>query len=264
MAVELPRNAFKLALAQGRPQVGFWMSLTSPVATEIVAGAGFDWLLIDMEHSANDLPEVAQHLRAAEGGTAEPVVRPPWSEPVILKRLLDLGVRTFLLPMIQSADEARTAVAATRYPPRGIRGVTTSSRANRYGRIKTYFEEAEAEICVLVQTETRRSAAAVEAIAAVDGVDGVFIGPSDFSADFGRPGRWTDPDIWQEILATGRRVTEAGKSAGFLSASEPRNLEAFAEGFHFIAVGADTSVLRENADGLVNSYSEALRKQTRI
>jgi 4-hydroxy-2-oxoheptanedioate aldolase len=260
MPVDLPRNAFKRAIAEGRPQIGLWLTLTSPVATEVAAGAGFDWLLIDMEHSANDVADVAAHLRAAEGGTAEPIVRPPWNEPVITKRLLDQGVRSFLFPMVQSVAEAEAAVAATRYPPDGIRGVAMSSRANRYGRVKDYFGRASEEICVLVQTETRRSAAIAHELAAVDGVDGVFIGPSDFSADFGRPGQWTSPDIWNAILDTGRRIKAAGKAVGFLSGVQDKNLELLAEGFTFVAVGNDTALLAERTDTLVRTYAEALAR----
>src|SRR3982074_3684017 len=164
MRNDLGGNKFKRALAAGTPQIGLWMSLTSPVATEVAAGAGFDWLLIDMEHSANDLSEVVQHLPAAEGGTAEPIVRPPWNEPVLVKRLLDQGITSFLFPFVQSAEEARRAVAATRYPPKGIRGVAGTMRANRWGRVPDYINRAEDEICVLVQVETRKAVGGVEEV----------------------------------------------------------------------------------------------------
>src|SRR6266404_9782180 len=154
MRNDLPRNEFKRNLAAGKAQIGMWLTLCSPTATEAAAGAGFDWLLIDMEHSPNELPDIAHHLRAAVGGTAEPVVRVPWNEPVIVKRLLDIGARTLLFPFVQSAEEARRAVAATRYPPQGIRGFAGTTRANRYGRVADYAKRASEEICVLVQCET--------------------------------------------------------------------------------------------------------------
>ena len=165
MRNDMPQNRFKRALAAGTPQIGLWMSLGSPAATEVAAGSGFDWLLLDMEHSPNELPDIAHHLRAAEGGTAEPVVRVPWNEPVMVKRLLDVGARTLLFPFVQSAEEARRAVAATRYPPRGIRGFAGTTRANRYGRVADYAKRAAEEICVLVQCETRKAVADIAAIA---------------------------------------------------------------------------------------------------
>src|SRR5882672_748543 len=185
MIDDLPQNKFKRALAAKQTQIGLWMSLTSPFATEVVAGAGFDWILLDMEHSANDLPEIVHHLRAAQGGTAEPIVRVPWNEPVMVKRVLDVGAQSLLFPFVQSADEARRAVAATRYPPNGIRGVAGLTRANRYGRVKDYAKRAADELCVLVQVETQQALGEIEAIAAIDGVDGLFIGPADLSASMG-------------------------------------------------------------------------------
>src|SRR5215472_14975575 len=176
-------NRFKRALAAGTRQIGFWLNFASPTVTEVCAGAGFDWLLIDMEHSPNELPDVVQNLRACVGGTAEPVVRVPWNEPVMVKRLLDQGARSFLFPFVQSADEARRAVAATRYPPKGIRGFAGTTRANNYARVAGYHKRAHEEICVLVQCETRKAVAEIPAIAAVDGIDGIFIGPADLAAD---------------------------------------------------------------------------------
>ena len=254
MRNELRENRFKRALIAGTPQIGLWLSLTSPVATEIAAGAGFDWLLIDMEHSANDLPEVVHHLRAAEGGTAEPIVRVPWNEPVMVKRVLDQGATTLLFPFVQSADEARRAVAATRYPPKGIRGVAGTVRANRYGRVADYINRAADEICVLVQVETRRSLTAIEDIAAVEGVDGIFIGPADLSADFGRHNKWTEPEVWNAIINAGQRIKAAGKSAGFLSGIEKECRDVLAAGFGFVAVGSDAGLLARQTEALVRTY----------
>jgi 4-hydroxy-2-oxoheptanedioate aldolase len=254
MRSDLPQNSFKRGLASGKPQIGLWLSMTSPVATEIVAGAGFDWVLVDMEHSANDLAEVASHLRAAEGGTAEPVVRVPWNEPVIVKRILDVGARSLLLPFVQSAEEARRAVQATRYPPKGIRGVAGTTRANRYGRVADYVKRCEDEICVLVQVETRKAHAAIEEIAAVDGVDGIFIGPADLSADFGHPGQWQRPEIWTAIMEAGARIKKAGKAAGFLSAREDEVRKVLEAGWNFVAVGADVGILARQSEALVKAY----------
>jgi 4-hydroxy-2-oxoheptanedioate aldolase len=254
MRTDLPQNNFKRGLASGKAQIGLWLSMTSPVATEIVAGAGFDWVLVDMEHSANDLSEVAAHLRAAEDGTAEPVVRVPWNEPVIVKRILDVGARSLLFPFVQSAEEARRAVQATRYPPKGIRGVAGTTRANRYGRVPDYVKRCEDEICVLVQVETRKAHAAIEEIAAVDGVDGIFIGPADLSADFGHPGQWQRPEIWAAIMDAGVRIKKSGKAAGFLSARDDEIRKVLEAGWNFIAVGADVGILARQSEALVKAY----------
>ena len=158
----------------------------------MIAGAGFDWLLLDTEHSPNEVVMVLGQLQAAVGGTAHPVVRPLWNDAVMIKRLLDIGVQSFLIPYVQNADEARRAIAATRYPPRGVRGFAVATRASGFGRIKDYHARSEAELCVFLQIETRDALGHLEAIAAVDGVDGVFIGPG-----ISRPtlAIWAIPDI---------------------------------------------------------------------
>jgi 2-keto-3-deoxy-L-rhamnonate aldolase RhmA len=257
MRNDLPHNRFKRALAEKRPQIGLWMTLASANATEVVAGAGFDWFVHDMEHSANDVPQLADHLRAAEGGTAEPMVRVPWNEPVVVKRVLDQGARTLLFPFVQSAEEARRAVAATRYPPKGIRGVAGVTRATRFGRIADYFSRAEAELCIVVQVETRKAVAAIEEIAAVDGIDGIFVGPADLSADFGHPNDWLRPEIWNAIIDAGTRIQKAGKAAGFLSAREDDCRKVLAAGFGFVAVGSDTGILARQSEALVKLYKSA-------
>ena len=257
MQDDLPHNRFKRALKAGEVQIGLWLSTCSPVSTEAASGAGFDWLIIDMEHSANEVPDVLNHLRAAEGGTAEAIVRLSWNEPVLVKRLLDIGARTLLFPFVQSADEARKAVAATRYPPNGIRGVAGVTRANRFGRVPNYFKRAEEEICVLVQVETRKAASVIEEIAAVDGVDGVFIGPADLSADMGYPNDWDRPEVWPTILDAGARIRKAGKSAGFLSGKESDCRKVLEGGFNFVAVGSDLGLVARGADALVKTYSNA-------
>jgi len=254
MIDDLPRNNFKRALAAGASQIGLWLSMTSPVATEVVAGAGFDWVLVDMEHSANDLVDVVAHLRATVDGSAEPVVRVPWNEPVLVKRLLDAGARSLLFPFVQNAEEARRAVAATRYPPKGIRGVAGTTRANRYGRVKDYAKRVEDELCVLVQVETQQALAQIEAIAAIDGVDGLFIGPADLSASMGHLGNWQRPEIWQAIISAGERIRKAGKAPGFLSAREEECRTTLAAGFQFVAVGSDIGILARQSEALARNY----------
>lgn len=250
----LPRNAFKQTLARGERQVGLWSGLCSPIAAEIIAGAGFDWIVIDGEHAPNDVPSLLAQLQAMRGGTAEPVFRIPWNDAVIVKRVLDVGARSILIPFVQSADEARKAVAATRYPPLGIRGVAVVPRANDYGRISQYHKNAHLDICVLVQIETRAALAEIEAIAAVEGVDGIFIGPSDLAADCGHLGNPGHPEVQVAIEDAGRRIRAAGKSAGILSGSLDHVESLFEMGFNFTAVGSDVGILARNAEQIAARF----------
>src|SRR6202051_4802233 len=206
-----PRNAFKQALASCQRQIGLWSGLCSPIVAEIIAGAGFDWIVIDGEHAPNDIPSLLAQLQAMRGGTAEPVFRVPWNDPVIIKRPLDVGARSLLIPFVQNAEEARRAVAATRYPPLGIRGVSVTPRANDYGRVQNYHKNAHLDTCVLLQVETRTAVKEMEAIAAIDGVDGIFIGPSDLAADFGHLGNSKHPDVMAALKDAATRIRAAGK-----------------------------------------------------
>ncbi|MCU1239193.1 MAG: 2-dehydro-3-deoxyglucarate aldolase, partial [Candidatus Solibacter sp.] len=184
----LPPNHFKSALLEGRPQVGLWSSLCSNIVAEIICNSGFDWIVIDTEHAPNEVPGLLSQLQAMVKGTAEPVVRCAWNDAVLMKRILDIGARSLLVPFVQNAEEARLAVAATRYPPLGIRGVSVAPRANLYGRVPNYHGRAHEEICLLVQVETAAAVNEIESIAAIEGVDGIFIGPSDLAADLGHLG----------------------------------------------------------------------------
>jgi 4-hydroxy-2-oxoheptanedioate aldolase len=249
--VKIAPNPFRAALAAGKPQVGVWSSLASPVGAEILAGAGFDWVLIDMEHSVNELPGVLHQLQIYAGTPTHPVVRPPWNEPVAIKRLLDQGVFSLLLPMVQDAAEARAAVAACRYPPRGLRGVSLNHRGNGFGAARAeYLARWEDEVAVLVQIETRAALAEGEAIAAVDGVTGVFFGPADLSADFGHLGQPAHPEVTAAIRAGGAKVRALGKPAGILAADAEAARVWLDEGFGFVAGGADSALLAQAARGL--------------
>ena len=252
--MDFPVNRFKQGLREGRQLVGLWSSLSSAAATEILADSGFDWILIDSEHAPNEVPMVADQLRAASLGRATPVVRPPWNDAVNLKRLLDVGVQTLLVPFVQSPEEAARAVAATRYPPQGIRGVASVHRANRYGRIPDYFARANDEMCVLVQLETRAAVDALEGIAAVDGVDGVFIGPSDLAASLGHLGNNAHPDVRRMIEDACRRAGAVGIPLGILAPLEADATAYLAMGFSFVAVGSDVVVLRKGCDALVKLF----------
>jgi 4-hydroxy-2-oxoheptanedioate aldolase len=254
--MDLAVNRFKQALGGGRRLVGLWSALSSAAATEIVADSGFDWILIDMEHAPNETPMVADQLRAASLGCASPVVRPAWNDPVIIKRLLDVGVQTLLVPYVQSPEEAARAVAATRYPPRGVRGVASVHRANRYGRVAEYYARSDDQMCVLVQLETRGALEALEAIAAVEGVDGLFVGPSDLAASLGHPGNNAHPDVRRTIEAACRRARALGKPIGILAPIEADARAYLEMGFTYVAVGSDIVVLRKGCDALVKMFKE--------
>ncbi|MDU0342899.1 HpcH/HpaI aldolase family protein [Bosea rubneri] len=252
--MDLPRNAFKAALARGELQIGLWSSLCSPIVAEIIGYSGFDWILVDTEHSPNEPPAVLAQLQALQAGTATPIVRPAWNDPVLLKRLLDIGAQAVLVPFVQNAEEAAKAVAACRYPPAGIRGITVSGRGSRYGRVPDYLKRADAEICVLVQVETGEALSQLEAIASVDGVDGVFIGPADLSASLGHIGNPGHPEVQEAIKGAAARLTAIGKPAGILTASEADARRYIEWGYRFVAVGSDLGLLAKNADALAKTF----------
>lgn len=252
----LPRNAFKQALAKQERQVGLWCGLANPIAAEILAGAGFDWIVIDGEHAPNDITTLLPQLQAMRGGTAEPVFRVPWNDMVIIKRALDVGARSLLIPFVQNADEARKAVAAARYPPLGIRGVSVTPRANDYGRIANYHRNAHLDLCILVQLETKDALNEIEAVAAVEGVDGIFIGPSDLAAAFGQLGNPRHPDVQAAIKEAAARIRVAGKSAGFLTGNPDDAETLFAMGYNFTAVGSDVGILARNAEATAARFKK--------
>jgi len=252
--MDMPKNTFKQAIREGRPQIGLWTSLCSNIAAEVIAGAGFDWVLLDTEHAPNELPMVFAQLQAMVGGTAAPVVRPAWNDIVILKRLLDIGAQNLLIPYVQNAAEARAAVAATRYPTQGTRGVAVLFRANHYGRIKDYHQRVQEELCVLVQIETRAAVENIEAIAAVEGVDGLFIGPSDLAAALGHLGESGHPEVRAAIENAVTRIRKAGKPAGILAPVEADARHWLAKGFTFVAVGSDLGLLARHSEALAAKF----------
>ncbi len=252
--MDMPRNAFKHAIANGQVQIGLWCSLCSNITTEIVSHSGFDWLLLDTEHSPNEVPDILAHLQAAQAGTASCVVRPAWNDIVLIKRYLDIGAQTLLIPFVQNPDEAQRAVEATRYPPKGIRGITGSGRASRYGRVTNYLKNASSEICLLVQVETREALKQIEDIASVDGIDGVFIGPNDLSASFGHIGNWGHPEVQDALKDAVTRLKKVGKAAGILTANEEEAKRFLEWGYTFVAVGADLGLLAKHADALAKRF----------
>jgi 4-hydroxy-2-oxoheptanedioate aldolase len=252
-------NPFKQAIAEGRPQVGLWTSLCSNIVCNILVDSGFDWIVIDTEHAPNEIGSVLGQLQALGGGTATPVVRPAWNDMVLFKRLLDIGAHSLLVPFVQSADEAREAVRRTRYPPEGVRGVAVATRANRYGREADYFATVHDHVCVIVQLETREALGRLEEIAAVEGVDGIFIGPSDLSASLGHLGNPGADDTRAAIADALARAKTVGTPAGILTASVEDAHRYFEAGFTFVAVGADVGVLRNGADALAREFARYRR-----
>ena len=255
--MELPQNAFKRALEAGKPQIGLWSSLSSNYSVEVIAGAGFDWILLDSEHSPADLENLLTQLQAAAPYPTHPVVRVPWNDAVTIKRVLDAGATTLLVPLVQNADEARQAVAATRYPPQGVRGVAGMTRASRFGAAHNYLQHANADMGVIVQLETPQALQQLEAIAAIDGVDALFIGPADLSAAMGHLGQLTHPAVLEQMSRAVKRAKDAGKPIGTLGAAPEIVAQYRAIGFDFVAISSDLSLLVRSAQLAIS----ALRTQ---
>ena len=257
MNLELPPNRFKHALADGQAQIGLWSSLSSNYTVEVIAGAGFDWLLLDMEHSPNDLESLLAQLQAAAPYPAQPVVRVPWNDMVTIKRVLDVGAQSLLVPYVSTAEEAAAAVSYTRYPPQGVRGVAGTTRATRFGRIKDYARRAHEETCLLVQVETQAALDNIEAICRVPGIDGVFIGPADLHASLGYTGEIANPAVKPRIDDAIRRIRKAGKAPGILTPSEADARHWLECGALFVAVGADVGILARGAEALAAKFKKS-------
>lgn len=246
-----PLNSFKRALAEGRRQIGLWSQIGSPTAIEMIAGSGFDFIGIDAEHGPSDLVTVWAQVQAVmAGGDSHVMVRLPSCDPVLVKQYLDMGVQTLVFPQVETAEQAAAIVASTRYPPKGVRGYCGAPRASRFGRIKDYPFTAEAEICVIVQPESTKALDNIEAIAAVEGVDGFFVGPGDLSADMGLLHGALKPEVIDTIIAAGRRMRAAGKSAGIICADEAVTRRYVEAGFDIVCVGSDQGLLVKGADDL--------------
>jgi 4-hydroxy-2-oxoheptanedioate aldolase len=252
--MELPQNPFKRALKAGEAQIGLWSSLSSNYSVEVIAGAGFDWLLLDTEHSPNDLESLLTQLQAAAPYPSHPVVRVPWNDMVTIKRVLDIGAQSLLVPYVSTAAEAAAAVSYVRYPPAGVRGVAGTTRASRFGRVKDYARRAQEEICLLVQVETQAALDSIEAICAVEGIDGVFIGPADLHASLGHTGEIANPKVKPLIDDAVRRIRKAGRAPGILTPNEADARHWLACGALFVAVGADVGILARGAESLAAKF----------
>lgn len=251
--MDMPRNRFKQRLGGNATQYGLWVGLADPVAAEISAGAGFDWLLIDAEHGPNDLRTVLAQLQAVHAYDVAPMVRPVRRDASLIKQFLDLGAQTILAPMVDTAEQAVSLVSSLRYPPRGHRGVATA-RASRWGRVTDYWAQADEEACLVVQIESRTGLDNLEAIAVVDGVDAVFVGPSDLGASLGHLGRTSDARVVDVVADAIERIVSVGTPAGVLATNPEIARRYEAAGASFIGVGVDTLLLAQATSALADWF----------
>jgi 2-dehydro-3-deoxyglucarate aldolase len=247
-------NSFKRDLLAGNVLIGLWSSLASPITMEVLGLAGFDWLLLDGEHSPNDVLTFIPQLMALKDSRSAPVARPASNNEIELKRLLDAGFYNFLIPFVETTEQAARAVAATRYPPQGIRGVSVSQRGNRYGTVPDYLKGINQQICVLVQIESRKGMAAARDIAAVDGVDGIFVGPSDLAAALGHLGHPNHPEVQAAIAAVFADAKASGKPTGILTPVEADARRYLDMGATFVAVGSDLGLFRHATQALRDRF----------
>lgn len=249
-------NSFKRDLLAGKRLIGCWASLSSAISTEVLGLAGFDWLLLDGEHSPNDVISFIPQLMALKDSVSAPIVRPASNNVVEIKRLLDAGFYNFLVPFIETTEQASAAVAATRYPPQGVRGVSVSQRNNRYGTLPDYFKGINEQICVLVQIESRLGVAEASNIAAVPGVDCVFVGPSDLAAAYGHLGNPGHPAVQGAIAEVFAAAQAAGKPLGILAPAESDARRYLAMGASFVGVGSDLGLFRNASQALCDRYRD--------
>lgn len=256
--MDMPINTFKQRLQSGEAQIGLWLGLADPYCAELAANAGFDWLLIDGEHAPNDLRGLLGQLQAIAPYPSQPVIRPVIGDTALIKQLLDIGAQTLLVPMVESAEQARELVRAMHYPPHGVRGVGSAlARASRWNSIPGYLDKADEQMCLLVQIENLDGLAKLDEIVAVEGVDGVFIGPADLSASMGHRGNPGHPDVQAAIEDAIVRIGKAGKAAGILSADQSLARRYLELGAKFVAVGVDTTLLMRGLQNLAATFKDA-------
>lgn len=259
--IKIKSNKFKQSLKTEQPLIGLWLGLASSYSAEMIAMTGFDWLLIDGEHAPNNVTTVLQQLQAIapyqDQGFSTPIVRPPIGDAALIKQYLDIGVQTLLIPMVESGQQAQTLVDSMRYPPEGIRGVGSAlARASLWNNVEDYLNAANDEMCLLVQVENVAGLQNIEAIANVEGVDGVFIGPADLSAAMGHRGNPSHPEVQSAIVHIAKVTKAAGKAVGILYA-DPQQAQQYIEmGFNFVAVGVDTSLLVKSCQQLLGQFKE--------
>ena len=252
--MEIRKNIFKKKIKNLDKQIGIWSCLSNNTVVEILSVVGFDWIVIDMEHSPNDIQEVLTQLQIIQGFSSEPVVRVPWNEPVMVKRVLDMGAQTILFPFVEDEKEALAAVQSTRYPPKGIRGVMSAARMNKYGTVTDYYNKAENEICVIVQCETKKAIENISKIASVEGIDGIFLGPSDISASIGKIGKFEDEEVQSLIMQGLESCKKNNKPSGILTAKKDYAQKYIRDGFTFVAVNSDTNLIARSAENLLKEF----------
>jgi|SRR6185437_2836038 len=259
----MPVNRFKQALREGPAQIGLWVALADGYGVEVCANAGFDWMLLDAEHAPNDTRSLLAQLQTLAAYPVQPVIRPPVGDVVLIKQMLDIGAQTLLIPLVESEEQARNLVRAMRYPPGGIRGVGSAlARAARWNAIPDYLQRADEQVCLLVQVETRRGVENLDAIARVEGVDGVFIGPADLAAALGHRGNPGHPQV-QKVIEEGiARILAAGKAPGILSADETLARRYLQLGCRFVAVGSDVTLLLRSAQALAGKFKQGATPAT--
>lgn len=253
-------NTFRQRLLARERLIGCWTSLASHISTEVLGVAGFDWLLLDAEHAPNDVITLIPQMMALKDSVSAPIIRPPWNDAVIIKRLLDSGASNLLIPFVESAEEARAAVAATRYPPQGMRGVSVSHRGNRFGATTGYLKTANDHIGLLVQIESRAGVEAAAEIAAIDGVDCLFIGPSDLAAAYGQLGVAGHPEVQAAIKTIHDAAQSAGKPTGILAPAEADARRYLDMGITFVGVGSDLGLLRMASQALRDKYQDGSKE----
>lgn len=253
----MPRNVFKHAIAEGRMQFGTWLMSGAPSTAEAMGCCGFDFLVVDMEHVPIELPQAVEILRTIAGTPASAVTRIPWNDMVMVKRALDGGAQTLMFPFVQDEHEAARAVAATRYPPAGVRGVAGVHRASRYGTVPDYQRQAAGELCVIVQIETIAALERLPAIAAVPGVDSIFIGPSDLSASMGHLGNAGHPDVQAKLAHAAAEAKRLGKPCGIVGANPEMVRRFLGYGYSWVALGSDMGLMTTRAQEWLGELRDA-------
>ena len=250
-------NVFKKNLLEKKQQIGLWSNLCSEITADIIAGAGYDWILLDMEHSANDTKSVLSQAQAIQAkNKSEVLVRPPWNDPVKIKPLLDYGFNSLVIPMVNNQEDAQKAVMACHYPPKGIRGVAMSQRGNDYTRDKNYFKNIDENICLIPQLETVNSIKNISSIATVEGVTALFIGPADLSADMGILGQFDNKELWLLIEKAVSEIKKNNKSVGTLIGRKDLVQRSIDIGFDFVACGTDSNLLAKGSDDLLSVFKK--------
>ncbi|EIJ36747.1 2,4-dihydroxyhept-2-enedioate aldolase [Thiothrix nivea DSM 5205] len=258
--MDMPKNHFKQAMKANQLQIGLWLGLGETFSSEICAGAGFDWLLIDAEHGPNDLRSILAQLQAIAPYASQPVVRPPLGDHVLIKQLLETGIQTLLIPMVETAEQARMLVQAMRYPPYGIRGVGSAlARASRWGRVGNYMQEADEQMCLLVQVETRTGMENLDEILEIECIDGIFFGAADLAASYGFKGESNHPEIVERILDGLAKVKSKGLGGGVLCNDKALNQRYMDAGANFVAVGVDALLLAKATSDLLGQYKSGVQ-----